>query len=191
MVRGTHSRWLIVLAIGMLGGMVLSGLWPQSPLYAVATDRIESFAMATGYVEPDIEAVYFLDFLTGDLSAVVLGKQRGTWSGFFYTNVSADLGIDQQKNPKYMMVTGTAYLRRAGGSRQQPSNAMCYVAEVTTGKVAAYAIPWASSMYSAGQPQKGQLVPMGVTQFRAPMGGGPGTGMGTPPAGPALKGRGE
>ena len=33
---------------------------------------------------------------------------------------------------------------------------MCYVAEVTSGKVAAYAIPWSPPMYAASQMQNGR-----------------------------------
>ena len=63
---------------------------------------------------------------------MVLGKQGGI-SGAFQTNVAADLQVDPQKNPKFMMVTGFANLRR-GGTRLQWSNGICYVAEVTTGQ---------------------------------------------------------
>ena len=41
-------RWLVAVGIGLVGGLVLSGFWPQTPLYAVATDRIDTFGMATG-----------------------------------------------------------------------------------------------------------------------------------------------
>ena len=77
-----------------------------------------------------------------------------------------DLGIDSQKNPKFMMVTGMAALRRSGGSPCNPSSAVCYVAEVTSGKVAAYAIPWSPPMYAASQVQNGSLVLVAATQFR-------------------------
>ncbi len=122
MARSRQSRWLIVLGIGMAGGLILGGLWPHTPLYAVASDRVDTFAMATGPLDNDVEAVYFLDFLTGDLTAVVLGKQPNTWTGYFHTNVSDDLAVDSQRNPKFMMVTGVVSLRRGGGSRQQPSS---------------------------------------------------------------------
>jgi hypothetical protein len=169
-----------------VGGLILGGFWPHTPLYAVATDRIDTFAMATGPLDDKVEAVYFLDFLTGDLTAVVLGVQPGTWTGYFHTNVSSDLGVDPQRNPKFMMVTGIVNLRRGGGSRQQPGVAMCYVAEVTSGKVAAYTVPWSPSMFSAGQPQNGPLVRVGVTRFRQTLGEGPGL---TPDAAPVGKGR--
>ena len=173
MVHVKKWRLPAAMALGLAIGLVLSGFWPDAPLHAVSTDRADTFAMATGPVDSEVEAVYFLDFLTGDLGAMVLGRQPGTWTGFYRRNVAADLAIDPQKNPKYLMVTGINGLRRSGGSRQQPSNAVCYVAEITTGKVAAYAIPWSPSMYAAGQMQTSPLVLVGATRFRQAGDGGP------------------
>jgi hypothetical protein len=181
MARWKQYGWLAAAVIGVVGGLVLSGYWPQTPLHAMATDRTETFGMATGPLDAEVEAVYFLDFLTGDLRAVVLGKQPGVWSGFFQANVAADLGIDRQRNPKFLMVTGMASLRRGGGSRLQPSSGICYVAEVGTGKVAAYAVPWSPTMYAAGQPQSWALKLIGVTRFRVPTGAGPGDDVGPAP----------
>ncbi len=169
-------RWPIALGIGLAAGLVVSGLWPHTPLHAVSSDRTDTYAMATGPVDSEVEAVYLLDFLTGDLGAIVLGKQPGKWTGFFRTNVSTDLGIDPQKNPKFLMVTGMAGLRRAGGTREQPSSAVCYVAEISSGKLAAYVIPWSPSRYAAGQMQTAPLMLAGKTQFRADAGGAAGVG---------------
>jgi hypothetical protein len=176
MVHWTRFRWPVAAGIGLVVGLVLSGFCPYTPLHAVSTDRTDTYAIATGPVDAEVEAVYLLDFLTGDLTAVVLGKQPGAWSGFFRRNVSADLTIDPQKNPKYMMVTGMAGLRRAGGTRVQPSNAVCYVAEVGSGKLAAYAVPWSPSQFSAGQMQTAPLVLVSATHFRQPAGAAPGGG---------------
>lgn len=170
MVRTRQYRWSVAVGIGLIGGLILSGLWPNAPLYAVATDRLDTFAMATGPVDSELEALYLLDLLTGDLTAIVLGKQPGIWSGHFQANVAADLGINPQRNAKYLMVTGMVPLRRGGGSRQQPSSAMCYVAEITSGRVAAYTIPWSPSMYAAGQLQRAPLLRAGTTQFRQVIG---------------------
>jgi hypothetical protein len=166
-------RWLAAAGIGLATGFVISGLWPNTPIYAVATDRIESYGMATGPLDSEIEAVYFLDFLTGQLTAVILGKQQGTWAGFFTANVSADMQIDPQKNPKFLMTTGVVNVRRAGGTRLQPASSVLYVAEVTSGQVAAYNIRWAPNMYASGQPQSGQIPLIGVTHFRQGTGAGP------------------
>jgi hypothetical protein len=159
---------LVWLGMGLVGGLILCGVWPQTPLHAVATDRTETFAVATGFVDDGIEAVYFLDFLTGDLSAVVLGRQGRGFVAMYRYNVTADLKVDPAKNPKYMMVTGAADTRRGTVGRVLLSPSVVYVAEVTTGNVAAYAIPWERALYTAGgvigtKP----MVPLAVTRFRA------------------------
>ncbi len=53
----------------LLIGIVLGGFLPHIPLHAVATDRGETYIIATGLLDTDVEAVYFLDCLTGDLFA--------------------------------------------------------------------------------------------------------------------------
>jgi hypothetical protein len=148
---------MVALGLGLVAGLVISGVWPSTPLHTVATDRTDSFAIATGAVDADVEAVYLLDFLTGDLRAFVVGQKAGSFTGLFYRNVAVDLGVNPQNNPKYMMVTGLDHMRREGGTRMQPSSAFCYVVEVTTGKMAAYAIPWSPSMYAANQPNVQEL----------------------------------
>lgn len=180
MSYSNRTLWPVAMGVGLLVGLVLSGLWPHMPLHAVATDRSETYAIATGPVDTEVEAVYVLDLLTGDLGAFVMGKQAGSWTGFFKRNVSADLAVDPQKNPKFLMVTGITGLRRTGGSRAQPSSAACYVAEISSGKMAAYAIPWSPSMFSANQVQSGPLVLVGATQFRQTGGPGLGPGAGMP-----------
>ncbi len=170
----THGRF-VWLGIGLVGGLILTGLWPDTPLHAVATDRCQTYAMATGPVDEETEAVYFLDFLTGNLSAVVLGKQGNGFTAFFQRDVLTDLGVDPSKNPRFMIVTGMTNQLR-GMARARPSLAAVYVAEVTSGKVAAYAIPWNKAAHAAGQVQPPQLlVPRGMTRFRAAAAGvGPG-----------------
>ncbi len=173
MSRSIRCRWWLAVGIGVLIGLALSGLWPHAPLYAVGTDRTDTYAIATGPLDTEVEAVYILDFLTGDLKAVVLGQQGHNWSAYFHANVAQDMQIDPQKTPKFMMVTGVVALRRAGGSRLQPSNSTCYVAEATTGQIAAYVVPWSPSMYRANQPQSGDLKPVALTRFRQPAGDAP------------------
>ena len=68
MLMSKHTR-LAFLGLGLAIGMLLAGLWPNTPLHAVATDRSESFLMATGGLDEGIEGVYVLDCLTGELRA--------------------------------------------------------------------------------------------------------------------------
>jgi hypothetical protein len=153
------------LTVGLIGGLLLSGLWPQTPLHAVATDRSDTFAIATGFVDADIEAVYFLDFLTGDLWAAVMGVNGG-FTGLYGYNVREDLRVDAGKTPKFQLVTGMINVRRTANSRARASAAAIYVAEANTGVVAAYAIPWQRESYNSGQQIKAQLVRLGVHSFR-------------------------
>jgi hypothetical protein len=155
----------LAAAAGLSLGLMMGGLWPKTALHAMATDRVDTYAMATGMVDEDVEAVYFLDFLTGELRALVMGKQVGGISGIYTFNVASHLGIDPGKNPRYMMVTGMVNLRR-GGSRMQASRAVVYVAEITSGKMGAYAIPWNPSLAAAGQTMTLSLVPVATYQFR-------------------------
>ena len=155
----------LAAAAGLSLGLMMGGLWPKTALHAMATDRVDTYAMATGMVDEDVEAVYLLDFLTGELQALVLGRQVGGVSGIYTFNVAGHLGIDPNKNPRYMMVTGVVGLRR-GGSRMQASRAVVYVAEITSGKIGAYAIPWNPSLAAAGQTMTLSLVPVATYQFR-------------------------
>ena len=135
-----HSR-LVWLAIGLALGLVIGGWWPATPLHAVATDRYDTFAIATGPVDDQVEAIYFLDFLTGDLRAAVLNR-LGKFTAFYHYNILTDLGVEPGKNPRFLMVTGINDIQR-GAARMRPSRSIVYVAEINSGVVAAYAIPWA------------------------------------------------
>lgn len=91
---------------------------------------------------------------------------NGQFVAFWGCNVNKDLGVDPAKSPRYMIVSGNADLRRVGGAQSGPSRGIIYVAEITSGKVAAYAIPWSPPMYAANQVQNGSLYMVAATQFR-------------------------
>lgn len=163
--KQSRGAWLIVgIFAGMFVGSFLPG-WPDTPLHAVATDRHENFAIATGALDEDIEAVYFLDFLTGDLMGAALGIQSGKFIAFYKYNILGDFQVDVSKNPRFLMVTGFANLVR-GGARFQPANSVIYIAELTSGKVGAYSIPWDPTSHRRNQPFTGTFVLLDVKQFR-------------------------
>ena len=157
------------LMLGMLGGLVVglnfAGLWPQIPVHAVATHGQENFAICTGPMDSDTEGVYLLDFLTGDLKCAVLSHQTGKFNSLFETNVAKDLEVVSGKNPKFLMVTGVTDLSR-GAQQLQPSKAIVYVAEVTSGNVAAYGIMWSPQQWKAGTPQQLQIAMLDKWKFR-------------------------
>ena len=151
--------------IGLVIGMLFAGGWPNVPLHAVATDRTDGFAIATGYCDESVEAIYFLDFATGNLSAAVVSKQNGHFNAFYTHNVVADLGLNPAKPPRFMIATGSADLRRSGGKTNALSRSLVYVAELQSGKVAVYAIPWSSSAWNAGQTSGRAIYAVGCRPF--------------------------
>ncbi len=154
------------LGVGLVAGMLLAVCWPNVPLHAVSTDRTDGFAIATGYCDESVEAVYFLDFVTGELTAAVVSRQNGRFNAFYTHNVVADLGINPGKPPRFLLTTGTADLRRSGGKTMALSRSLVYVAELQSGNVAAYAIPWSSSAWNAGQTLSGDFTLLSVGRFR-------------------------
>jgi hypothetical protein len=147
-VKNNRGIWMV---IGVLAGLFLGNLAPNTPLHASATHGSEGFAIATGEVEPGLEAIYFLDNLTGELTGYVINRQTGTLTTAYKHNVLADLAADT-KNPKFLIVTGTIDLRMTT-NRIAAGRSVVYVAESTSGKFAAYAVPWQSGRMLTPQPQ--------------------------------------
>lgn len=152
------------LVLGLVIGLNLEGLWPSMPLHASATHGIEKFAIATGAVDHGVEALYFLDFLTGDMRAAVINPKTGKFNSFYTRNIAADFG-GAGRNSGYLMVTGSVSMPR-GANNYQYAESIVYVAEAGTGQVAAYTIPWNSSLQAAGKRQYGEFQPLDVQQFR-------------------------
>jgi hypothetical protein len=152
-----HTR-LLYLALGLAGGLAVAWLCSGPRLRAASTDRCDTFAMATGWLDDGIEGVYTLDFLTGELRGAALARQNGKFHAFYQGNVNTDLQIDATKNPKYMIVTGMTDLIRTGGARVAPSKGVIYVAEITTGKVAAYFVKWSAAAHSTGAPVRERFI---------------------------------
>jgi hypothetical protein len=160
---------LVVLALGLVIGTIvglnLHGSWPTVPLHATATHGQENFAIATGPVDSDVEAIYFLDFLTGDLKAAVMYPRLGKFNAFYSGNVVTDFGGAQNKNPKYLMVTGQINIPR-GRANFQYANSIVYIAEATTGQIASYTIPWNAAKAAQNAPQSGNFVMLDKKPFR-------------------------
>ncbi|MCA9189236.1 MAG: hypothetical protein R3E01_06365 [Pirellulaceae bacterium] len=124
-----------------------------TPVSATATD---SFAAATGPVSEDVDGLFLLDYLTGELQCLALSRQTGTFTARFNINVFAHLGIDRSKRPNFLMLTGTVAFPR-GTTPARPAESVVYVVDANTGHYAAYGIPWREEMYDRNMPQQGQL----------------------------------
>ena len=153
------------LVIGFVVGLVLGGLWPQTPLHAVSTDRAQNIVITTGLVDQNVEAVFYLDSLTGLLrGGVSAWGSKLTTQASWGANVAADmtaarerLGIKHPSEPRYVMVTGLIDLRAQSG-QIKAGKSLVYVAEVNSGLLLAYMIPWSTNLHESNKPYQGQLV---------------------------------
>jgi hypothetical protein len=135
---------------------------PPELLKASATHGTNNFAVATGQVSDEAEGVFFLDFLTGELTCWVYYPRIQQFNAKFTTNVAAALPAAGQ-NPQYLMVTGDIN-GVIGTGNQRPGGCLVYVVEPTTGTFVAYAIPWNRAIEKQQAPQAGALIPAGGGQ---------------------------
>jgi hypothetical protein len=171
------------LAIGLaIGGALAAGVYlgreTQSPhqaalnelrLKASASHGAESFAMATGDIADGVEGLFFLDFLTGDLSCFVINPRTGAPGGIYGTNVAADLkaAAGTGKKPAYVMVTGQFQARGGNYGGSQIASSLVYVADANSGTVAVYGMPWNKQTATGGGAQGGKLVRLHAGKVRA------------------------
>lgn len=156
----------LLVGLGMVIGSWLTMSWqrtsitfPETAVHGVATDSGETFAICTGPISEEVEGIFSLDFLTGDLQCWVFNSRTNQIGGYFAHNVVADLGIDPtRKNPRFLMVTGRTGLR-GGGSATRFAESVLYVADANSGNIVGYAVPWNRTLASRG-PQQGKLIPV-------------------------------
>jgi hypothetical protein len=174
MLRHLHKRstWMLLagLAMGLLVGvgMMIGTLvavrsapatalsLPETLLHATASHSGKSMAMATGLVDEEAEGVFILDFLTGELQCYVINPRTYQWGGMFKYNVISDLGVQQGKDPNYVMVTGQTQFQRGTGVAT-PAMCVVYVMDANTGNFAAYGLAWNRTMARGPQVQAGSL----------------------------------
>lgn len=161
----SRPAWLVAgVVLGLVVGLNGSGVWPSIPLHATATQGLDKFAIATGLVDDTVEAIYFLDFLTGDLWAAVINPKTGKFNALYRRNIANDFGT-VNAGARYLIVTGFADMPR-GRANFQYAKSIVYIAEASSAKVAAYTIPWNSAAQAAGKPQQYEFVPLDSAQFR-------------------------
>ena len=158
-----------LVATGALVGLALGRPWFPERVQALTALADESFAVCTVPIGAGAEALFMLDFETGDLSGGVLGPTTPPrFAGAYKHNVLKDLGVKagQAKNPKFLLVSGAADLQ--GNGNAQFASSVLYVTDSSTGTTVAYGIPGNAQQAAAG-PFVSELVPFDVAR---PRGGG-------------------
>ena len=139
----------------------------EIPLHATATHGQDNYAIATGPIDENVEGLYFLDALTGELKGAGINIRTGKYQAFFSRNVMQDFfsGGRQAKNPRFLIVTGQADLQTTAG-RVRFAQSAIYVAELTTGQVAAYAIQYPPNLWSTKQTYQAEFTPLDKVELR-------------------------
>ncbi len=138
MFRKVCTSGAVWLMVGLAAGVGLTLALQGQPSYATATDHSDDFAIATGHLTGELEGVYLLDFKSGSLLGTVMNRQTGKFQQYFRRELAADFGLNPRTKPKFIMVTGAMQNAQA----QVPINHVLYVAELNSGKVGAYFMPY-------------------------------------------------
>jgi hypothetical protein len=160
------------LATGLAAGLAVAYFWPPERAYATNADRDANFAMVTipvgtnvAGIQDALDGVFILDFPTGQLKGAVINRQTGKFTALYFRDLAKDFKVDPDAQPHYAMVTG--YGQVAGQAGLSFSAGILYVAELSSGKLAAYTFPWKEVLRPAGQ--NVQLYPLDVIQWRQPV----------------------
>lgn len=153
----------LLIGLGTLAGVTLTASMNpyanlETPLHALATHGGDSMALATGPIDEGVEGLFILDYITGELTCQVLNPRYGTLAGLYKRTVSRDLGVEQGKQPKYLMVTGQIEIRQ-NISNVKPANSILYVADANTGRYVAYILPWNKAAFNQNVAQANELIP--------------------------------
>jgi hypothetical protein len=178
-----RAKWVLLvgsglslLGVGLMVGMfatlatthdAASVALSELPLFASATDTGSSMSMATGPIDDEMEGVFFLDFLTGELACMVLASRKPNMvNGLFKTNVIRDLGVEVDKKPNYLMTTGAAnFIGQTG--QQQPGRCVVYVLDQNTGNFAGYGFTWNKTFASSLRQQSAPFIKLISANARA------------------------
>jgi len=144
------------------GAPALGGL----RLQAMASHGSDSFAIATGPVDEEVEGLYTLDFLTGDLQCFVINPRTLKVGGWFKINVAKELPPEGSKKPHYLLATGR-FVAPAGANNQRPAGCICYVVDANSGNVVAYTFPWNRSALNQGETQATEMRSLGKWKSRS------------------------
>lgn len=135
-------RSTMMFAAGAFVMGVATYFWPQPEMKAAVANGNDKFTMVTVPLTEtgEIEGVFVLNHLTGQLTGGAINTQTGKFGYSFMHNVAADFQTSKKTpEPKYAIVSGTANLQSTGGV--QPAYGVIYIGELSSGGVIAYGFP--------------------------------------------------
>ena len=146
--------------IGVLAGTNFAAMnLKQSPLPLHAGTAVtgKSMSMATGLIDDQVEGLYVLDHVSGNLQCWTLNARTGAVGGVYRANVAADLVADKTGVADYVMTTGNFFYDGGVSGNLVPAKSVVYVADVTTGNVVGYGLAYDKQADRRGVVQAGEL----------------------------------
>ena len=148
-----------LLVIGVvLGAQIATRNDSQSPmkLMAETSARGKNVSMATGLVDQDMEGLFILDHLNGNLQCWVINLRNNEIGGIFRTNIFDALpALKQGADLDFVLTTGFVNFQNRGN--QVPARSIAYVAEGKSGGVAGFSFQFNKAAIQRGQLQEGAL----------------------------------
>ena len=107
-------------------------------LQAGTASRGKTMSLATGQLDEDVEALFVLDHITGNLQCWLMNSRTGAVGGIYRTNIVDDLVLDKTAQPDYMMVTGNFFWAAGFAGNVAPAKSIVYIADGNSGNVVGY-----------------------------------------------------
>lgn len=132
---------------------------PPVQLHAGTAARTKSMSMATGWIDGNVEALFVLDHVTGNLQCWLLNKRTGSVGGIYRANAAADLAVGAKTGtPDYLLTTGNFLFEGGVSGNNKPSKSICYVCDANTGNVVGYNVVYNEQVINRGGAETGALV---------------------------------
>jgi hypothetical protein len=131
--------------------------------------KVDNHTLAVVPVYTGIEAVVVLDPSAVTLTGYILNRHTGKFfARYYYNRLAADFGLAAVQDPQFSIIGGTTDFN-SFGSHTRLADAAVYVAEHSTGKVAAYGLPY-NPTYYLDPPAVAQyaFIPLDAANFRFP-----------------------
>ncbi|MEL7499978.1 MAG: hypothetical protein AAFN77_20410 [Planctomycetota bacterium] len=151
----------VIAGVGAYVGTKVAQPQPQIDLplqlNAATGARSKSLSMATGSIDGDVEGLWILDHVTGNLQCWVLNARTGGVGAIYSTNVAGDLATGKAGDSELMMVTGVFLWDGGKLGNARPGQSICYVADSKTGNVVGYGFAFNNQAKKQGAIQYGPL----------------------------------
>ncbi len=154
-----RTIWLI---IGIVVGSVMTSVWPHEPLQAASSDRSDDVEIITANLFGQIDAVLVVNVRTGALTDASMSRQC-MYTTLYHYEFAKDFIVESGSKPEYVVTTGGVDASARGPAGMQMGKDAVHIADVRSGKVISYGIPY---VLSRGVFQPFELVRLDKFSFR-------------------------